>query len=121
MLRKIASGGYGNVFLRKSGRKKTNVLKKIKSRNEFGRRITNTQTNLSHECRIARKIHKYVPKHIINIKKCTSKYMYMNYHRSGTVENWLMTKPKSLTDSNLMRVIKQVITTLAVIHTRDRL
>jgi hypothetical protein len=68
MLRKIASGGYGNVFLRKSGRKKTNVLKKIKSRNEFGRRITNTQTNLSHECRIARKIHKYVPKHIINIK-----------------------------------------------------
>lgn len=113
MLKKIASGAYGNVFVNKK-----NVVKKMKTKNEMGRKI-NVSGEMAHECAIARKIKRFDPMHVIRIKNCSSKTMRMNYHRMGTVEMWLIKKPPSLTDASLMRVIKQVLRTLAKIYRND--
>lgn len=114
---KIASGAYGNVFIKKS-KQRINVVKKLKTKNETGKKI-NVSGELSHECKIARKIRKFDPVHVIRITKCTDKNMRMNFHKRGTVEQWLINKPPSLTDKNAMAVTRQVLRTLAKIHASD--
>lgn len=114
---KIASGAYGNVFVKKSKRR-INVVKKLKTKTESGKKI-NVSGELSHECVIARKIRKIDPSHVIRITKCTNRNMRMNFHKRGTVEQWLINKPPSLTDRNVMAVTRQVLKTLANIHAAD--
>lgn len=105
-MKKIASGAYGNVFLRTN--KKT-IIKRSKNKN----------TNVSFECRLTRKIYKIAPQHVINIKGCTKRNLRMNYHRIGSLEGLFLSKSKILTDSFMMRVVKTVVATLAKIHKVD--